>query len=182
MLEHLYIIAATETGAEGQAGLFEALGIDAQLIIVQVISFLILFLLLRKFVYPALIKAIDDRKASIEESARAAEEAKSAAETAEANTEKEFAKAKAEAADIVALAQKEASAIMEDAEKRAEKRADHMIASAEARLEQDVNEAREKLKAEMVGLVARATEIVLSEKVDSKTDTALIKKALEEVR
>lgn len=60
----LTVLATTEAAAS--PGLFQALGIDWKLFVEQGIAFLILVLILSKFVYPALVKSIDDRRAAIE--------------------------------------------------------------------------------------------------------------------
>jgi F-type H+-transporting ATPase subunit b len=171
---------ASEAAAEGQQDLFTALGINWQLLIVQVVSFLILFVLLKKLVYPALLKAIDERQAAIEASSEAAKEAQVAAEKAEKDTEAQLSKAKKEAADIIEVAHKEATKMIEEAEAKAGKRAEHIVAQAEVRLASDIADARESLRKEMTTLVATATEKVTRQKLDSKADADLIAAALKE--
>ena len=177
-----YYFAATSTDSSESAGLFQALGIDVQLLVVQIASFLILLAILNKFVFPHLLKAIDKRQASIESASKAAEEAAKSAEKAEAKTAEEFKKAKKEAADIVALANKESAAIVEEAEAKASKKAEHLIQQAEARIESDLAQAHEQLRAELGELVAQATEKIIGEKLDSKKDAALIEQALKAAR
>ena len=168
--------------AAGKQDLFTALGINAQLLIVQVVSFLILFILLKKLVYPALLKAIDQRQADIEASSKAAKQAQVAAEKAEEATEEQLKTAKAEAEDIVALAHKEAAKMVEEAEAKAGKRAEHIIAQAESRLATDIAEARTALRKEMATMVADATEKVIRQKLDTKADAQLIEAALKEAK
>ncbi|MBC7746886.1 F0F1 ATP synthase subunit B [Pedobacter sp.] len=174
-------ILASETPA-AQQDLLSALGINWQLLTIQIVSFLILLFVLKKLVYPSLLKALDERQASIEASAKAAKKAQVAAEKAEEATEEQLDEAKKAAADILAIAQKEAVVLLDEAETRASKKADHLIAQAEARLATDVAEARELLRTEVMGLVARATEVVIKEKLDPKKDAALIERALKESR
>lgn len=174
-------LIASEAAAE-QQDLLGALGIDWQLLVIQVISFLILLFALKKLVYPALLKALDERQASIEASASAAKDAQAAAEKAEEATEAQLEKAKKEAAEIVALAHKEATALIEEAETRAGKKADHLIEQAESRLASEVTAARAELRKEVVTLVAQATEVVIGEKLDAKKDAALIERALKEAK
>lgn len=174
----LHILAAQDPPA--QKDLLSALGIDWQLLIIQIVSFLILFFLLKKLVYPSLLKAIDERQATINASVEAAKEAQAAAEKAGEVTEEQLTEAKEAAAYIISTAQKEAAALHEEAETRANKRADHIIEQAEARLATDVADARELLRKEVIGLVAQATEVVIGEKLDSNKDVALIERVLKE--
>ncbi len=176
-----FLFAATETAHEaGGANIFEALGLNAQLFITQGLAFLVLVFLLGKFVYPALVKAIDDRRAAIEAGLEEAKESQQALEKAEAKVAGMLADARKEADDIVARSQQEASAMVADAETKAKARADQMIESARAQLEADVAKARAALKKDTIELVALATEKVVREKIDDRKDAALIKDALGE--
>ena len=176
---YLTQFAAESTGSES---IFTALGIDWKMLILQIVAFLILVWLLGKFVYPWLLKSVDERQNAIESAADAAKDAQKKAEEAEANAEKVLKKARDEAAEIVSLAQKEATKAIEEAEAKASKKADHLIEQAEARISSEVAAAKNALKSEMTALVATATEKVLNQKVDSKTDEALIREALKETK
>lgn len=173
--------AATEAHTESQS-LFEALGINVQLLIVQVVSFLILLAILRKFVYPTLIKAIDDRQAKIEASTKAAETAQAKAEKAEADVEKAFKQARKEADAVLETAHKEAAVMLETAETKAKKRAEHIVSEARSQLDQDILAAREALRKDTRELVAMATEKIVREKIDATKDAALIDRAIQEAR
>ena len=61
--------------AETDGGLFGALGIDWRLLILQIVAFLIMVWVLGKFVYPWLMKSVDERQANIEAAAKAAKKA-----------------------------------------------------------------------------------------------------------
>ncbi len=172
----LTIMANAE--AAKQADLLGALGITWQSLIIQLVSFLILLAILKKFAFPALFAALDKREKVIAESVTAAEDAKKAAEKAEANTEKQLQQAKKDAASIVDLAQKEANRIADEAEARADKKAAHIIEQSHARIESDIADAKKALNSEMVRLVAEATEKVIGAKLDDKTDAELIRQAL----
>ncbi|PLS81422.1 ATP synthase F0 subunit B [Candidatus Saccharibacteria bacterium] len=175
---------AVETHGQTAAkpGFFEALGIDWKLLLLQGIAFLVLVFFLKKFVYPSMVKAIDDRQAAIEQGTKAAEVAKEKAAAAESDVNKMFKEARAQADEIVATAHKEALAMVEDAESKARKRADRIVSDAKAQLEQDVTAARAALRSETRELVALATEKIIKEKIDQKRDASLIESALGEAR
>lgn len=176
MNQFIYMAAteATETSND----LLGALGIDWKLLIVQVVSFLLLVALMRRFVYPALNKALDAREKTIAASVEAAEKAKQDAEKAEAEVEKQLAKARQEAAAVIETAHKEATAMVEAAEQRAQKKAEHIVENAKAQLDLDVRKAQEELRKQTVSLVADATEAIIGEKLDAKKDQALIENAV----
>lgn len=171
---------AAQEAAEGASpGLFEALGINVQMLIQQSIAFLILVFILAKFVYPHLLKAIDNRREAIEEGLKEAQESQKALEEAEARVSDMLKDARKEADEVIKRSQKEAATLVADAETKAKQRAERLVADARTQLEADVNAARQALKAETIKLVAGATEKIIGEKLDTSKDAALIARSLE---
>jgi len=168
--------------ASGDGGIFGALGIDITTLVLQAIAFLILVWLLGKFVYPVLIKTLDDRQAKIEESTQAADDAKRAAENAEQVVAKLLVEARKEAKDIVSTARSEATAAIAAAESKATGRAQKIVENAHEQIEKDVIAAQKTLHNETIDLVALATEKVLGSVVDGKVDEKVVARAVKEVQ
>lgn len=162
--------------------LFQALGIDGKLLIEQAIAFLLLVALLRKFVYPVLIKSIDERRSAIEAGQENAKKSAELLEETEAKVAKMLKEARGNADDVLKRATTEAAGIVSDAEDKAKMRAEQIVKDAHSQLEADVAKARQALKRDTVQLVAMATERIIHEKVDSSKDTQLIDRALSEER
>lgn len=175
---HNLIVASAEAASEHSPGLFEALGLDAKLLVEQTIAFLILVAILAKFVYPALIKSIDQRREQIEAGQKEAKQAEEALVAAEEKVADLLAEARKEADEIIARSHTEASTMVSEAEDKAKARAEQLVADARNQLDADVRKARELLKSEAIGLVAAATEKIVGEKLDEKKDANLIKGAL----
>jgi len=175
-----FLIVASTAGHEESAGLFQALGIDWKLLIEQGLAFLILVFVLGKFVYPALIKAVDARRDTIEAGMKEAKQAEEALVRAEEKVGDMLADARKEADEIIARSHQEASAMVSEAEDKAKSRAEQIVADARTQLDVDVRKARETLKGETIKLVALATEQIIEEKLDEKKDTKLISTALKE--
>lgn len=171
-------IATAAVEHEEKSGLLTALGIDWKLLLVQAASFLLLVWLLGKFVYPHIIKAIEDRRKAIEEGLSHAKKADEELKKAEAKVAELLEKARSEADEIIAHGQKEAAAMVAVAEENADRRAERIVADAQAQIQSDVQKAREALRRETISLVAEATEAVIGEKIDSKKDAGLIERAL----
>lgn len=172
----LTVFATTEGAAS--PGLVQALGLNAQLFIEQGVAFLLLVFVLGKFVYPALIKAIDDRRTAIEAGLQEAKESQEALEKAEAKVTELLEEARKEADDILARTHQEAASMVAEAESKAKTRGEQIVADARQQLAVDVTKAREALKKDTVELVALATERIIGEKLDERGDTDLVKKAL----
>lgn len=183
-MEDLLLIASTAaveaTAPEHSQSLFSALGIDWKLLIEQALAFLILVFLLGKFVYPALMKAVDDRREQIEAGMKEAKEAEEALGKAEEKVAEMLAEARKEADDMLTRTQQEANTVVADAEEKAKTRADQIVAEAREQLDRDVRKAREALKKDTVELVALATEKIVGEKLDTQKDAKLITQAIQE--
>lgn len=174
-------IILTTFAAEQASGL-GALGLNVQSFLFQLITFVIVLALLRKFVYQRLVDTLEARRTSVLESLDDAKKAAEDLKDTEAKTAAMLKQARVEADGILAIAHKEATAAVEEADAKAQKRADHIIETAEARMGQDIEKARKDLRAETMQLVALATEKIVKQKVDASKDAELIASALKETK
>lgn len=166
--------AATEETPSGVA----ALGIDPKAFIIQLITWLFVFLVLRKFVFKPVVKILQNRQDAIDEGMRLTTEMVAEKDKLEKEVAATHTSARKEANDILAKTHEQATAMIKDAEAAAQAKADKMIAEAKAKIEDETVKARRKLEQEMVDLVIQATEKVSNEKLDAKKDAALIGRAL----
>ena len=165
--------------AAASGGLLGALGIDGRLFVTQLIAFLVLLAILKKWVFPPIIRSIDKRQESIDATVREATEARQALEKAESKAGDVLAEARKEAEAVLARTQEEAQRAISESEVKAKERAEQIVADARTQLESDVKKARVTLKRDAVQLVAAATEQIVGEKVDSAKDKVLIERSLE---
>ncbi len=158
------------------------LGLSLQAFVIQIITFILVFLLLKKFAFNRIVKMLDKRHDVIEKGVKHGLEMEKEREKLEKETAKIVREARHSADDIIGDAQKEAREIVRDAEKSAHKKTEVMVADAEVRIKEESEQARRKLEKEIVGLVSEATEAVVEEKVDAKKDADLIDKAIKKGR
>ena len=169
--------AATEAAG---GDIFSTLGIHWELLVFQIIAFLILVWALGKFVYPWLMKSVDERQEAIEASAKAAEAAELKAGEAQEEIAKLLKEARAEAKDIVSTAKDEAAAMIADSDDKAKKRAEKIVADAHDQLQKDVIAARKALHNDTIELVALATEKIVGKTVSDSIDKKIIAAAVKE--
>lgn len=184
-MERLFLqFASTAEKAETEESkdLLASLGIDWTLLIVQLVAFLILVWLLKKYVYPVLVKAIDDRQEKLDEAGKAAEHAEKKAQEAEAKIEAALKQARTEAADIVTTAKAEATQMVEKAESNAKSRSERIVAEAQEDIAKDVLAARKTLEKDTIDLVKRAAGLAVMGVADKELDSALIKKSVEKAK
>ena len=179
MMNIVQLLASAEP-AESQG--IAALGLSPWAILAQGLTFLIFFLLVKKFALGKIVDTIETRRKTIEESLSKAEELNKQNKEAEKRVNSLLSDARKEAEEIVGKSREEAGVLLADAESAAVAKAEKIIADGKLQIEAEVLKAREALKKEALGLVAQATEAVLGEAVDAKKSEALIKKALEETK
>lgn len=109
---HFVTAAVTHENAEHSVGLFQALGLNGTLLIENTLAFLVFVAVLAKFVYPALMKAVDARREAIETGLREAKESHKAAEKAQSQVAEVLEAARKDADDIIARSHQEATLML----------------------------------------------------------------------
>lgn len=175
----LAILAAAQ--AE-EGGIIGALGIDWQMLILQLIAFLVLVWLSGKYIYPVFVRIIDERQRKIEAATRSAAEVEKQTAEAKEKIERILQTARQDAAEILRTAKQEAEVTLAEAESAAKTRADEIIANAHDQLNKEVALAQRQIRDETLELVKSATKKVLDGYVDSDLDERIIRDALREVR
>ena len=141
----------------------------------QSITFIFFVMFVMKFVWPPLVAALEERKATIADGLAAAEKGKHDGELAKQKVLDTLKDAKAQAQDIINLAEKRASEIVEESKETARAEGDRIIAAANAELEQEVNRAREQLRGQVVSLAVSGASKVLKREIDEKANEDLLK-------
>ena len=132
----------------------------------QMIVFALLVWFTMRFVWPVLLKAMDERQAKIADGLAAAEKGKHELELAEKRAIQILRDGKQQATDIIAQAQKRADEIVEEAQQAARVEGERIVVAARAQVEQEVNQAREELKSEISKLALVGAEQILMREVD----------------
>ena len=181
----VHLLAATEhagAAAEEEAAGIAALGIDPWAILAQAVTFLVLFVVIKKFALEKIIKSLEERRQTIDKGVRLGYEMAEERAKLEAKIDAELRKTREQADQIIADAKKEAGEALKAAEAAAAQKVDAMLADADLRIEDNMQKARQELKAQMLEYVADATEVIIGEKLDAKKDEGLIKRALQGVK
>lgn len=141
----------------------------------QTITFLFFIWFCLKFVWPPIIKALNERKAKIADGLAAAEKGKHDEELAKQRAAEILKDAKAQAQEIIRAAEKRSAEIVEEAKNAAKVEGERMITAAQAEIEQNVNRAREELRGQVVSLAVAGARKVLKKEIDEKANADLIK-------
>lgn len=166
----------------GEASGPAALGISGQAFLIQLITFLIVFLLLRQFAFKPIIKMLNKRHDLIEEGVTLGEKMRTEELALEARVAQTLHDARRQADDILTDANAEVRQKIAKAEEAAQSRAAVILSEAEEQIKQATERERKRLETEVVNLVSEVSEAVIHEKVDAKKDAALLDKAMKEHR
>ena len=161
----------------GNSGL-GAFQLNVKDFIIQLITFVLVFLILRKWVIPRLTETMNNRQKTLEQSLQNAKETEEALARAEARAEQILSQARAQADEALAEAKDAGADIVAKAESAAAARAELIVKEAESRLDEEREKLRTELRGEMAHLVADATEKIIHEKLDQKQDMSLIERAI----
>jgi F-type H+-transporting ATPase subunit b len=154
----------------------EALGINPVLLIAQIISFLILYWVFRKFLYGYIQKALEDRRDKVSKIFTDKEElenrlAKLEKDQAEKLKEMQIWKKKFEAE-----VRKEAEEIKGEIVSKAAAEGERELAKAKERIDQEVRSVKKELTSEVTNLAKSMVDQLLTNKTE---DTDWQKKELE---
>lgn len=143
-------------------------------LIAQMIVFLILVWFTMKFVWPPIVKALDERAQKVAEGLSAADKAKSELAVANKRVEEQLSAARDDAARRLADAERLAQSMVEEAKGRATAEAAKIIAAARAEAEQEVVKAREALREDVATLAVKGAEQILKREINAGVHADLL--------
>lgn len=155
-----------------------ALGFDPKAFLIQLITFILAFLVLKRWAFGPITRLLNERRETIERGVKLGEDMQKEKAELEKQVEQQLHEARAEADKMIAGAQDTAHETVREAEEKARQKADAIVAEADGRIATDAARVRKALEGELAGLVAEATEAVIDEKVDAKKDAQLIERSL----
>ncbi|HEV3224658.1 MAG TPA: F0F1 ATP synthase subunit B [Puia sp.] len=153
------------------------------LLIWTLLAFLIVLFILGKFAWPAIIKGLKEREASITDSLATAERVK--AEMAQLKSENEalLAKAREERAQMLREARDTKDKIINEAKEQAKAEAGKIIVDARVAIEQQKMAAITEVKNQIGNLVVEVSEKILRRELENKPEQEkYIKQLAEEVK
>lgn len=140
------------------------------LLVWTLVAFLVVFFLLKKYAWPAIIKGLSEREKGIAEALETAEKVK--AEMAQMKNENEalLAKAREERAQLLKEARETRDKIVSEAKDLAKVEANKIIVEAQAAINQQKLAALTDVKNQVGNLVIEVSEKVLRRELANKAD------------
>jgi len=156
------------------------MNINATLIL-QSIAMMIFVWFCMKFLWPPLLKAMDERRERIAEGLAASDRAEKELEAAQAEAGVRIREARDKAGEIVDQANQRHTQIVDQAKTDAITERGRQVTAAEADIVQAANQAREELRASVASLVVLGASKILEKEVDTNTHRDLIDKLIAEI-
>ncbi len=156
------------------------MNINATLIL-QSIAMMIFVWFCMKFIWPPLLKAMDERRARVAEGLAASDLADKELEAAKQTAGEQISEARGKAGEILDQAQQRHTQILDQAKDDATTERQRQVTAAEADIALAANQAREELRASVASLAVLGASKILEKEVDAETHRELLDKLITEI-
>jgi F-type H+-transporting ATPase subunit b len=147
----------------------------------QTITFMVFVWFCLKYIWPPLKDAMRERQEAIAKGLSAAEQAQKDLAEAQSGAEAELLKAKKEAQGIIEQARSRANQMIEEAKQDARVEGDRLKETAAQEIEQEMNRAKETLRAQVATLALTGAEKVLESSIDANQHAQMLDRLAEEL-
>ncbi len=147
----------------------------------QSIAMMIFVWFCMKFIWPPLLKAIDERREKIADGLAASDRAEEALKDANVRAEEQIKAARDKAGDIVEQANQRHNQILDQAKEDATGERQRQVAAAEAEISQVANQAKEELRNSVAALAVAGAAKILEKEVDEQAHRELLDKLIAEL-
>lgn len=147
----------------------------------QLIAFALFVWFCMKFVWPPIIKEIEERQSSIANALASAEAAKKEQADTKVLVEQEITQAKLQAQEIVDLANKRRNEILDEVKAEAEALKAKIIEQGYAEVESERKRVQEELRVKVASLAVAGAEKIVGRTVDEAANNDIIDKLVAEL-
>jgi len=143
-------------------------------LIAQALTFAAFIWFTTKFIWPYLLRAIEERQKTIADGLAAGEQGKKSLEVSSKQAEQAIQEARMRAAEIITQAEKRDAQMVEEAKLAAKAEGDREKTAAKADIQQEASRAREQLREQVAALAVAGAEKILRREVDAKVHADLL--------
>ena len=144
------------------------------LIIWTIITFLVVLFVLKKFAWPQLLAALDEREKRISDAIAAAEQARQEAEEVLREHRQKLAAADEEARQVVAEAREAGANVRQTIVSQAREEAERMLDHARTSIESEKRAAIAELRRETANLAVQAAGALIDANLDDEKNRGLV--------
>jgi F-type H+-transporting ATPase subunit b len=152
-------------------------GFNPLLFAAQIVNFLIIFYLLKRFMFKPVLALLEKRKQDAKSASENSEKAAILLEKTKTEEKELLKKAKQEADKYIASARAQSDALQKEAETEAKKKIDAMISDAREQIQLETKEAEKKIAVHTVTIAQSMLQASLKELIGPKEQEEVLKKA-----
>ncbi|MBC8283255.1 MAG: F0F1 ATP synthase subunit B [Nitrospinae bacterium] len=160
---------------------FEQVSVFGSLIFWSVISFAILFFMLKKFAFPPILEALENREKKIRGDIEESERLKQDVLKIKTDLEEKLKEAHGKAETIVQLAQDEAKKLQEKTVQETEAKVKQVQREAEHEIQSSRNKLLQEIRSYTAALTIASTEKFLKKTLDDSDKKRLVDESIEQV-
>ncbi len=147
----------------------------------QAISFAFFVWFCVKYVWPPLLKALEERETRIADGLAAAEKGQQDLESAGRKSEEILQEGRDKAQEFINQSRQRADEIVDQAKQAAVEEGERLLAAARGQIDQERNQARESLRGEVAVLALSGAEQILMREVDAEAHREVLDKLVAEI-
>ena len=147
----------------------------------QMITFAIFVWFTMRFIWPALEKALEERRKKIADGLAAAEKGKHILAEAAEQTKIELKQTREKCNELIAAANKQSQQILEEAKLEAQRERDNILASGRDSLKHEATRVQTELQTKLADIVVLGAEKILARSINSADHKALLNKLAKEM-
>lgn len=157
-------------------------GFDPVMLVTQIVNFLIIFYLLKRFLYKPVLDILKKRQDIISKGQKQAEEAKIILEKTLEQEKKILIKAQEEAKEIAKNAREQALETAAEVSENTKKQTEKLLKEARIQIEQDASEVEKKLSEKITILAADMLKKSLEGVLKEKEQKQIVTKTLKQIK
>ena len=147
----------------------------------QTIAMIVFVWFCMKFIWPPILKALEERQQQIEEGLAAADKSQEKLVEAQAQADEIVNEARTQATGILDQAHARANEIVADGKNAGVKERERQLLAAKAEIEQEANKAREELRGQVSAIAIASAEKILMREIDGKAHEDILGKLAQEI-
>ena len=151
-------------------------------LVAQLVVFFILAWVTMKFVWPPIVKALDERAKKVADGLAAADKAKADLALAEKKVVEELRKARESATDVGATAEKQAAHFLDEARAEAARLVAQAREQAEGEAGAAMQRAKEALRDQVAALAVAGAEKILRKEINAQAHADLLANLKQELQ
>jgi len=157
-------------------------GVEPLLLIAQVVNFLLVLFLLKKFALKPILSVLKERQKTIADSIKNAEEAQKALESATEKEKEILQKAQIEAKEVLSDARMQATDIAKTAEENTKEQVERMLEDAQKKIAKQTDDAEKELAGKVTTLAADILKSSLKGMLSDKEQGEVVEKATKNLK